>query len=120
MNDKELIERAEKYIDMITNISDAEKPVQTYTQDRELIQDLLTAYKALRGANQWRDIETAPRDGSEILCWVRDCEEHQVLWWCDAGHWRRWGDTYENYAPTHWMPLPTAPVIKESTLKGAI
>jgi len=65
--------------------------------------------KQLEGAKQWQPIETAPKDGTEILCWVLGCDEHQVLWWSEHDCWKRWGDTYEHYSPTHWMPLPMQP-----------
>jgi hypothetical protein len=73
---------------------------------------------------QWQPIETAPRDGTDILLafpgYKRACIGHyydrtemkfgQVVresrGWHD-GYWLHIGD--EVPEPTHWMPLPTLP-----------
>jgi hypothetical protein len=78
-----------------------------------------------REAGQWRPIETAPKDGTEILL------AHAT--WVDTGYWAvningdgcdgwtcewvaSWG--YEEYAlvsPSHWMPLPEPPAPVEQS-----
>jgi hypothetical protein len=61
----------------------------------------------------WQPIETAPRDGSQILAW--DGDELLIAWWCDGGRWisdnlqQYHPGEYEN--PTHWQPLPSPPPI---------
>lgn len=63
--------------------------------------------------SEWQPIETAPRDGTEILCC--ECVEIFIGFWSGNnvdGYW----DSYEegahyidSYSPTHWMPLPEPP-----------
>lgn len=73
----------------------------------------------------WQPIETAPRDGTDILI----LSQEGTMWvgskcnWdsCDAWHyqnpnykWHYQNDSYqpnEIPSPTQWMPLPEAPVI---------
>lgn len=70
--------------------------------------------------SEWRDIATAPKDGTQILV----CITYNL----PDGHWEtiQWVDwqkppfvwpIYRDridipYSPTHWMPLPDPPVIK--------
>jgi hypothetical protein len=84
---------------------------------------------------EWQPIETAPKDGTEVLIWREDCgplmgrycsanelstmsdRERDELdeaslfqedWWggdADGGGFRLEGSE----VPTHWMPLPTPP-----------
>lgn len=68
---------------------------------------------------QWQPIETAPRDGSHVLLYVRDHGIHigrleadlyakrpRPYWqWSDL-----WGLTTQRaHPPSHWMPLPASP-----------
>lgn len=55
---------------------------------------------------EWQPIETAPRDGTWIMC---HCENqgHIVLRFNSNDGWNNF-DTYE-LRPTHWMPLPKPP-----------
>jgi hypothetical protein len=62
-----------------------------------------------RHMSDWQPIDTAPRDGTIILCaldflpyplplsWAK----HRALWFCPADG--------QPHNPTHWMPLPKAP-----------
>ena len=79
---------------------------------------------------EWQPIETAPKDGTPILCVRGHCQPvvawfetfpeplldgDQTKWrWREAGDfvsdnsWREdWHGTL--YEPTHWMPLPAPP-----------
>lgn len=84
--------------------------------------------------SDWQPIETAPKDGTEVLLFVpgyiggrRVMEGNIVVGaWIDDHAWGREGvwwsdisDPYEGHSgatadsvdltPTHWMPLPEAP-----------
>ena len=69
----------------------------------------------------WKPIETAPKDGTEILaCWV---QEHGSMYFVAGAFWEQgceetdgephWRDTYGEILAddilTHWMPLPEPP-----------
>jgi len=59
-------------------------------------------------SNEWMDIETAPKDGTEILIYDDSCFCVVQL---NKGKWHSTSciDYYNTYDPTHWMPLPEAP-----------
>lgn len=59
----------------------------------------------------WQPIETAPKDGTQIIGF---CSKHEsifmTLW--EDGHWglEDWDSQHFcAHAPTHWMPLPPPP-----------
>lgn len=58
---------------------------------------------------EWQPIETAPKDGTNIL--VHSPEGEQVAWWSEG--WNKFlttggGDDLWD-EPTNWMPLPLPP-----------
>lgn len=57
--------------------------------------------------SDWLPIDTAPKDGTLILCWPRD-DEHATAYW-QEGRWRVGccGQSYYNIK--YWMPLPSPP-----------
>lgn len=71
----------------------------------------------------WQPVETAPRDGTEILLYVPGGRFHpeyvrSALWLSDdsssLGEWWHVNDNkfyhfLRGPDPTHWMPLPTPP-----------
>lgn len=95
----------------------------------------------------WQPIETAPKDGSEILLYREDCGVILGRWiaccefvsngdpsnqFCDAGDDDGWeepdwfgADFIDGYrisndgVPTHWMPLPSPPEKIESGANAA-
>lgn len=79
---------------------------------------------ALRSAQQWRGVESAPRDAEWIIgtdgkecapmIWRFDCDDEGYTGWCGADSVSG-GVLYVNHVPvgfepTHWMPLPAAPL----------
>ena len=62
----------------------------------------------MREALKWQPIETAPKDGSDVLTW--DGNDHCVLFFSQYGHGWTAGNPKVNHLPTHWMPLPITPI----------
>lgn len=67
--------------------------------------------------NEWRPIETAPKDGEHILLWCTDWSCPVVAYWDEC-----WGDPFWHYAEevlsdiegevegaTHWCRYSTPP-----------
>ena len=58
----------------------------------------------------WKDIATAPKDGTRILCSYRGNRSFIARWRDDFSvfmdDWESWRDA------THWMPLPPSPNTK--------
>ena len=69
---------------------------------------------------EWQPIETAPKDGTEVLLWGRYWSDSQGLFsrphvGSYVENLERWqvGVSHHDYRfrvrPTHWMPLPPPP-----------
>jgi hypothetical protein len=66
-----------------------------------------------KGVMEWQPIETAPKDGTDVLLWVPDgtyfslmmtgSYEGEDMGWCDNARGS------PGFDPTHWMPLPPPP-----------
>jgi hypothetical protein len=90
-------------------IPDFTEPHEGYTNAslRRMVVDLRRENTQLREAladGSWRPIETAPKDGTEIIIlgkWTKDCS--RAYW--DGGLWQTYSGGHEEN-PTHWMPLP--------------
>ena len=96
-----------------------------------LYDEALTALAKLREQTQWQPIETAPKDGTEIIgaAWYKygDFSAHIEGPWTIAFYGGKWQSSWDgsevvNYMsdfgtdykepelePTHWMPLPNPP-----------
>lgn len=64
------------------------------------------------GMSEWQPIETAPKDGTEIIaCQSGTPEVGLILWDADEACWLEPADEWSgpNWLPTHWMPLPPSP-----------
>ena len=59
---------------------------------------------------EWQNIDSAPKDGTEVLLFHRGC--CVIGLWMDYGHRQCWEDNVEGFElePTHWQPLPDLPV----------
>ena len=124
-------ERPEFTVDEALRIADqnAEAYDKVASVSRTLASEVRRLQAALREREGWRPIETAPRDGSEILLtngevvheghWVhdeggtteyRDLDGRYVGQHDSDGYigWIDWGGGMVP-EPTHWMPLPAAP-----------
>lgn len=75
----------------------------------EQAQALLDAARATL-LNYWQPIETAPRDGTRILCYLPFGRGFttQTHWHIDK-RGGNWYDEGGELCPTHWMPLPDKP-----------
>lgn len=59
---------------------------------------------------QWQPIETAPKDGSEFLCWSKGWRYPHMAYWESEYMSFENPFTYDFMdQPTHWMPLPAPP-----------
>ena len=61
--------------------------------------------------SEWRDIETAPKDGTIVLLsgefdYPGDWRIKMGYWAAYEKEWHLFGGVWK---PTHWMPLPEAP-----------
>ncbi len=74
---------------------------------------------ALRDAEMWQPIESAPRTGIAVLLWQpwksgRDCTTigHYANGWCDRFNEEMTPE------PTHWRPLPAPPAQDSAMQQG--
>jgi hypothetical protein len=66
-------------------------------------------YESMLAATTWRQIESAPKDGTEIiLAKAGTIESEQGVW--NGAAWRTMYGWFAE--PTHWMPLPPAPRVE--------
>lgn len=97
--------------------------------EEESMQSLIDAVQPLQVAatqagDAWQPIETAPKNGSEVLLWLpTPYNRMEKVRWFDL--WENWQlgdfpDDSDEYCgigsavPTHWMPLPPAPTTTRS------
>ena len=79
---------------------------------------LALAASAIRDLTEWRDFETAPRDGSRFLAMGGGCEGVETCCWSETvAVWNLESYTADDTdnepdgynRPTLWLPLPSAP-----------
>ena len=62
--------------------------------------------------SEWRSLESAPRDGTTVLLWLRDRQRVALGFWRQGmlDLWNTQGDGgYEDDELGGWMPLPERP-----------
>ena len=74
----------------------------------DLVPTVVECIKKLKAENEWRDIETAPKDGTEFLTY---CPSYANKWWISTGKCNLNG-------ATHWMPLPKPPALDAAMAQG--
>jgi len=101
------------------NIREFENSPQDYNSDyyrkqlrieRTIQQALQISRECKQNCNSaWQPIETAPKDGSDIL--VFESGFWHIVYWNKQLSWWDTVDCVESsdFNPTHWQPLPTAP-----------
>ena len=77
------------------------------------LRELLAAAQKLSQGASWLPIESAPKDGSEILLVSRKGRIANGCWMTAKDKVGAWMWPYVLQEPTHWMPLPQPP--KEQT-----
>lgn len=97
MNTQRIIERIESW---------KEKQTDSYVKDAYL--QCLSIIKEEIEQSNWQPIETAPKDGTNILAPI-GYGFLDVIYW-DNNNWRETSDGkgLRNH-PTHWMSLPNPP-----------
>lgn len=63
--------------------------------------------------NGWQSIETAPKDGTKVMVYVKDFDLVTEAWfslltglWPHSEEFTEDGDPCNVGMPSHWMPLP--------------
>lgn len=63
----------------------------------------------------WQPIESAPKDGTEVLTYDRNWSDHGVaISWYAKAYWQvqERDDPTTHHHPTHWQPLPPSPILE--------
>ena len=86
-----------------------------------LLRELDATRAALAQATTWQPMESAPKDGTNILAWLATWEMPAfVNWRVGRSGIAMWNDAVEHdnemdgsdaysHPPTHWLPLPAPP-----------
>lgn len=75
-------------------------------EENEQLKAEIVKLKSLASPSGWQSIESAPKDGREILG-INDHGNMDVINWSPGMEWFVGMD--QGFEPTHWMPLPTPP-----------
>ena len=74
-------------------------------------EEIAARLPSVQPALAWRDIATAPRDGTRVDLWADGHRFTDCLWgeWPDRSCWCSLVGIGVPAYPTHWMPIPGAP-----------
>jgi len=79
------------------------------------VDQLQDQFRHLLQAQEWKPIESAPKDGERIILWLDD-EGFSMTGYWDAKEemwrlpeWDMWTGEEGMHTLTHWMPLPLPP-----------
>lgn len=80
---------------------------------------MTTPYTPVEGqcCFEWQPIETAPKDGTEILTCDNGCGYSVRYWGEGEDEGMAWLPRIRGVFPTHWMPLPEAPTAQPEERK---
>lgn len=81
------------------------------TADKPFI-TAMCEYIENRHREEWKTIDTAPRDGTRFMAFEKSDEysRYECWWQDDFGHWEGWQNDWDNEPnPTHWKPLDPEP-----------
>lgn len=85
--------------------------------DMRAICDLVSA----PSVQDWRDIESAPKDGTRIDIWTVNGRRTDCWWYEPLGCWRDERLLYNHeasFGATHWQPLPPSPITTQKKDPG--
>jgi hypothetical protein len=104
---REALEKAIRYCDGNANSAGHGK------YERDLLKKALATLDRVIEGDGWLPIESAPRDGTLMLCYLpyNGGFITQTYWHVD-GREGVWFDESGEICPTHWRPLPTPPGTK--------
>jgi len=70
--------------------------------------------------SEWRDIETAPRDGTAVLGIDAKGRTRKMWWFAPSSRTQHWMncETQSPFKAVGWMPLPPAPDAARTALAG--
>jgi hypothetical protein len=84
----------------------------------DIINDGISGVLAARsGLTEWQPIESAPKDGTNILAaWADTWPKNphaEAMYFSDGGWWYSYDGDGHSRPPTHWMPLPQLGVVEQ-------
>lgn len=132
-DDRPSVERAKEELNAsakkVDRFLDTDAFILAREDTRRLLRDIAAFVEAAEAAmaakDEWREIESAPRDGTEVLVTGQRTDGRQAGTWLravavwdqvDQAWWAKGAPTHITQAramrtkPTHWRPLPAPPV----------